>query len=184
MDMIGLGTIVNCAAVAAGTTAGVFLKSGLSERFEKTIMQGLGLCTCFIGVSGAVSGLLTVQDGAIGTQHTLLLVLSMAIGALIGEALNIEQRLEDFGDSVSHTLPPKGDNRFVEGFVTASSSVLRRCNGDCRCLNDGLSGDPTMLIAKAILDGVPRSVRRVARAGRIPVCCAAVRLSGRHYVAG
>ena len=154
MDMIGLGTLVNCAAVAAGTTAGVFLKSGLSERFEKTIMQGLGLCTCFIGISGAVSGLLTVQDGAIGTQHTLLLVLSMAIGALIGEGLNIEQRLTDFGDFCQARFAGKGDNRFVEGFVTASLLFCVGAMAIVGSLEDGLNGNPTTLIAKAILDGV------------------------------
>ena len=60
-------------------------------------MQGLGLTTCFIGIGGTLSEVLTIQDGEIGTQHTMLLILCLALGAVIGEALNIEQRLEDFG---------------------------------------------------------------------------------------
>ena len=95
--MIGLGTIINCIAIAAGSSLGVFLKGGLPRRFETTIMQALGLCTFFIGIGGAVSGLLTIADGSIATQHTMLLVLSMVLGALIGEALDIETRLNGFG---------------------------------------------------------------------------------------
>ena len=102
--MIGLGTIVNVGTVLIGTTIGILLKNGLPKRFEKTVMQGLGLTTCFIGIGGTLSEVLTIQNGEIGTQHTMLLILCLALGAVIGEALNIEQRLED----VNHTLPPKG----------------------------------------------------------------------------
>ena len=102
--MIGLGTIVNVGTVLIGTTIGILLKNGLPKRFEKTVMQGLGLSTCFIGIGGTLSEVLTIQDGEISTQHTMLLILCLALGAVIGEALNIEQRLEDFGAF----LPPKG----------------------------------------------------------------------------
>ena len=139
--MIGLGTIVNCIAVAAGSSLGVFLKGGLPRRFETTIMQALGLCTFFIGIGGAVSGLLTIADGSIATQHTMLLVLSMVLGALIGEALDIETRLNGFGAWCQARFAGGGeDGKFVEGFVAA--------------LEDGLNGDPSILIAKAVLDGV------------------------------
>ena len=59
--MIGLGTIVNCGAIIAGTTLGVLLKGGLPRRFEATIMQALGLCTFFIGIGGAIAGLLVLR---------------------------------------------------------------------------------------------------------------------------
>ena len=93
--MIGLGTIVNVGTVLIGTTIGILLKNGLPKRFEKTVMQGLGLSTCFIGIGGTLSEVLTIQDGEIGTQHTMLIILCLALGAVIGEALN-------------HTLLPKG----------------------------------------------------------------------------
>ena len=140
--MIGLGTIVNVGTVLIGTTIGILLKNGLPKRFEKTVMQGLGLSTCFIGIGGTLSEVLTIQDGEIGTQHTMLLILCLALGAVIGEALNIEQRLEDFGAFCQSHFAAKGDSRFVGAMSIVGA------------LNDGLSGDPTMLIAKAILDGV------------------------------
>ena len=134
--MIGLGTIVNVGTVLIGTTIGILLKNGLPKRFEKTVMQGLGLSTCFIGIGGTLSEVLTIQDGEIGTQHTMLLILCLALGAVIGEALNIEQRLEDFGAFCASLL-----------FCVGAMAIVG-------ALNDGLNGDPTMLIAKAILDGV------------------------------
>ena len=84
--MIGLGTIVNVGTVLIGTTIGILLKNGLPKRFEKTVMQGLGLTTCFIGIGGTLSEVLTIQDGEIGTRHTMLLILCLALGAVIGEA--------------------------------------------------------------------------------------------------
>ena len=142
--MIGLGTIVNVGTVLIGTTIGILLKNGLPKRFEKTVMQGLGLTTCFIGIGGTLSEVLTIQDGEIGTQHTMLLILCLALGAVIGEALNIEQRLEDFGAFCQSHFAAKGDSRFVEGFVTASllfcvgamaSCVSAICclRSSCRC---------------------------------------------------
>lgn len=75
--MIGLGTIINCGSVLAGASVGMLLKNGLSKRFEDTIMQGIGLCTMFIGIGGALSGLLTLENGQLSTQHTMLLILSL-----------------------------------------------------------------------------------------------------------
>ena len=153
--MIGLGTIVNCGAIIAGTTLGVLLKGGLPRRFEATIMQALGLCTFFIGIGGAVAGLVTIEDGALSTQHTMLLVLSLVIGALIGEALDIEARLNDFGVWCQTRFAGGGeDGRFVEGFVASSLLFCVGAMAIVGSLEDGLNGNPSILIAKAILDGV------------------------------
>ena len=84
----------------------------------------------------------------------MLIILCLALGAVIGEALNIEQRLEDFGAFCQSHFTAKGDSRFVEGFVTASLLFCVGAMSIVGALNDGLNGDPTMLIAKAILDGV------------------------------
>ncbi|MCI7125008.1 MAG: DUF554 domain-containing protein [Agathobaculum sp.] len=152
--MVGLGTIVNIGTVLAGTTVGLLLKNGLPGRFERTITQALGLCTFFIGIGGAVSGLVTVSGGALGTQHTMLLVLCMMLGALIGEALDIERRLAGLGAWCQARFAGGEDSRFVEGFVTASLLFCVGAMAIVGSLEDGLNGDPTILVAKAILDGV------------------------------
>ena len=169
--MIGLGTIINCGSVLAGASVGMLLKNGLSKRFEDTIMQGIGLCTMFIGIGGALSGLLTLENGQLSTQHTMLLILSLALGALIGEALNIEKHLEDFGIFCQDRLKSQGDSHFVEGFVSFSLLICIGAMAIVGSLQDGLSGDASLLIAKAIIDGI-------ARQGRIPVHPPARRVSG------
>ena len=118
-------------------------------------MQALGLCTFFIGIGGAVSGLLTIADGSIATQHTMLLVLSMVLGALIGEALDIETRLNGFGAWCQARFAGGGeDGKFVEGFVASSLLFCVGAMAIVGALEDGLNGDPSILIAKAVLDGV------------------------------
>ena len=163
--MIGLGTISNCATIAAGATLGVILKGGLPRRFETTILQALGLCTFFIGIGGAVSGLLTVANGTVGTQHTMLLVLSLVLGAVAGEALDIETRLNSFGAWCQNRFSGGGDGQFVQGFVTASLLFCVGAMAIVGALEDGLNGDPSILIAKAVLDGVS-SVIFAASLGR------------------
>lgn len=156
--MIGLGTIINCGSVLAGASVGMLLKNGLSKRFEDTIMQGIGLCTMFIGIGGALSGLLTLENGQLSTQHTMLLILSLALGALIGEALNIEKHLEDFGIFCQDRLKSQGDSHFVEGFVSFSLLICIGAMAIVGSLQDGLSGDASLLIAKAIIDGIAASL--------------------------
>ena len=90
--MIGLGTIINCGSVLAGASAGMLLKNGLSKRFESIILSAVGLAVMFIGLGGAMSGLLTIKEGVISTQYTMLMVLSLVLGALLGEALDIERK--------------------------------------------------------------------------------------------
>lgn len=152
--MIGTGALINAGAVIVGSTIGVMLKNGLSDRFNQTVMQGLGLCTMFIGIGGALSGMLTVTDGSIGTQHTMLLILCLALGALIGEALNIEQKLTDFGTFCQKKFAGSGDSSFVEGFVTTSLVICVGAMAIVGSLEDGLNGDPSTLVAKAVIDGI------------------------------
>ena len=152
--MIGTGALINAGAVIAGSTVGILLKNGLSERFNQTVMQGLGLCTMFIGIGGALSGMLTVTDGTVGTQHTMLLILCLALGALIGEALNIEQKLTGFGTFCQKKFAGQGDSRFVEGFVTTSLVICVGAMAIVGSLEDGLTGNPSTLIAKSVIDGI------------------------------
>ena len=154
--MTGLGTIVNCGIVALGTTLGLLLKGGLPQRFEKTIMSALSLCAFFIGLGGALSQILVFEDGKISTQYTLLIVLCMAIGAIIGEALDIEKRLEELGEWFKKRIPAgsSGSSTFVEAFVTASLLFCVGAMSIVGSLEDGLNGNPSILFAKSVMDGV------------------------------
>lgn len=153
--MTGLGTLVNCGTVALGATLGLLLKGGLPKRFEKTIMSALSLCAFFIGLGGALSQILVVGGDGISTQYTLLIVLCMAIGAILGEALDIERRLESLGEWFKRRIPHQegSGGSFVEAFVTASLLFCVGAMAIVGSLEDGLNGNPSILFAKAVMDG-------------------------------
>lgn len=153
--MHGLGTIVNCVAVVVGSLLGLVFKNGLSKRYEKIIFSAIGLAVIFIGISGALSGLLVFKDGIIETRYTMMLVLSLVLGAVVGELLNIEKRLNSLGELVKSRLPQKiAGNTFVDGFVTASMLFCVGAMAIVGSLEDGLNNNYTILFAKSVLDGI------------------------------
>ena len=150
--MIGLGTIINTVAVVVGGLLGLLLKNGVAKRFEAILMQSLGLATIFIGAGGVFKYMLVLKNGIITTRGTMLLIFSLVIGCLLGQWWDIESRMETIGIKLKAAVRIKNDNRFVEGFVTASLIVCVGAMAIVGAMQDGLSGDSSMLIAKALLD--------------------------------
>lgn len=153
--MIGLGTLVNMAAILAGAFIGTLLQGILKQRFQTTIMNGLGLAVMFIGISGALQGIFVVAGNGLETANIMLMIVSLAIGGFLGEAIDIEARLERMGEKLKLKLKVKGEKgqNFVEGFVSSSLLFCVGAMAIIGSLNDGLSGDATMLYAKAFIDG-------------------------------
>jgi uncharacterized membrane protein YqgA involved in biofilm formation len=152
--MRGTGTIVNILAVLLGGTVGLFLKKGLKERYQEILMQALGLATIFIGVSGALKGMFQIDGGTIETTGTMLMIFSLVVGSLAGEWINLESKMEYFGEWLKEKCGGKNDNQFVEGFVAASLTICIGAMAIVGALQDGMTGDASMLYAKAVLDGV------------------------------
>ncbi|MCD8028609.1 MAG: DUF554 domain-containing protein [Erysipelotrichaceae bacterium] len=152
--MIGLGTIVNTIAIIIGSLIGMIIKGGLQQKYQDILLQALGLATMFIGLSGAMAGMLNVSDGTIETQGSMLLIGSLVFGAIVGEWIDIELRLEQLGEWLQNKVKIKNDSHFVEGFVTASLVVCIGAMAIVGALQDGLQGDPSTLFAKFILDFV------------------------------
>lgn len=152
--MIGLGTLVNTVAVIAGGLLGLVLKNGIAKRFERILMQGLGLATLFIGISGVLKYMLVMENGILSTRGTMLLIFSLVIGCLLGQWVDIESKMETLGIKLKAAVRVKNDNRFVEGFVTSSLIICVGAMAIVGSMQDGLSGDSSMLIAKALLDFV------------------------------
>jgi uncharacterized membrane protein YqgA involved in biofilm formation len=151
--MVGMGTLVNTAAVLAGGGIGLVLKHGLRPQLQKTIMQAMGMATIFIGVSGTLQQMLKVTDGALEVNGTMLLILSLIIGGIIGALVQIERRMEQMGEWLKSRVHAKeGDGRFVEGFVTASLVICVGAMAVVGSLQDGMSGDASTLYAKSALD--------------------------------
>ena len=152
--MIGLGTIINTVAVILGGMLGILLKNGVKKRFEKILMQANGLAVIFIGISGALKYMLVVGDNSISTRGTMLMIFSLVIGSLIGEWINIEEKMEVIGEKLKSAVKIKNDNRFVDGFVTTSLIICIGAMAIVGPMQDGLTGDSSMLVAKSLLDFV------------------------------
>ena len=150
--MVGLGTIINTAAVIAGGLLGLLLKNGIAKKFETILMQALGLATIFIGAGGVLKYMLVVENGTVDTRGTMLLIFSLVIGCILGQWLDIESKMEVLGVKLKAAVRIKNDNRFVEGFVTTSLIICVGAMAIVGAMQDGLSGDSSMLVAKALLD--------------------------------
>ena len=154
--MVGLGTLVNMTAIILGATLGIILHSGLKQRFQDTIMNALGLAVIFIGISGALQGLFAVEGDGLVTANTMLMIISLALGGLIGEIIDIETKLNRMGELIRMKMKVKGEkgSNFVEGFVTSSLLYCVGAMAIIGSLKDGLTGDASMLFAKSFLDGI------------------------------
>lgn len=150
--MVGLGTAVNVGAVVVGAFIGMLFKKGLSERFQNIMVQACGLATLFIGMSGALQMIFSVEGGRLQSGSTMLIVISLIIGGLMGELINIEKLLDMCGEKLKSLADAKGDNKFVEGFVTASLVTCVGAMAICGPLEEGLTGNSQTLLIKSILD--------------------------------
>ena len=150
--MTGLGTILNAAAILAGGALGLLLKNALPQRIGDGLMKAMGVCVLFIGLAGALSNLLTVQDGALGTAGTMMMILSFILGSVLGSALDLEGRIERFGVWLRKKAGGEGDSRFLSAFLNASLTVCIGAMAVVGAIQDGLFGDHSLLVTKAILD--------------------------------
>ncbi len=153
--MTGLGTIVNMAAILIGSGIGLFLKNGIPKRLQTTISGAVGLCVVFVGITGAIKGLMSVSGTTFETKDTLVVVICMAVGAAIGEWLDLEQKMENLGDWVKSKLPKGAStSNFTEAFVSTSLVFCVGAMAIVGSIEDGLNHDCTMLFTKAVMDGV------------------------------
>jgi len=142
--MIITGTIVNVLAIIAGCALGLTLKKRFPEKIHQIIIQGLGLCSFLIGMQMALK-----------SSNILLTIFSLVIGGIIGELIGIESKLDKLGNQLKLKFSGKDSNdRFAEGFITAS---LLYCVGSMAIvgsLQEGLNGNPDILYTKSLLDGM------------------------------
>ncbi len=153
------GTIINGILIIAGTVAGLLFKKLMPERLKNTLLQAVGLIVVFVGIGGAVSATLTFSEGAFGTKDTLNMIISMVIGTIIGELINIEKRLDTFGAFCQKKLVKGGEkSTFGEGLVTASLIFCVGAMAVVGSLDNGIRGDNSTLVAKGVIDGITSMV--------------------------
>ena len=133
----GLGIIV-------GSILGIFLNRGIPERINKALLKAMGLCVLFIGISLLIKG-----------ENTLLIVISVALGTLLGEAADIDKCVNKLGVRMQVKFKSgSSSNSFAESFVTSSILFCAGAMGIVGSLTAGLTGNGDTLLAKAIIDGI------------------------------
>ena len=150
--MYGLGTIINTAAIVAGGAGGALFGRFLKENVQDTLTKVCGVSTLFIAITGALEQMLTVENGAIVSHGAMLVIGCLTIGAVIGELLNLEGAFERFGEWLKLKTGSARDKRFVDAFVTASLTVCIGAMAIVGSIEDGISGDYSILATKAVLD--------------------------------
>ena len=150
--MIGLGTIINCAAIIVGGVFGLLFGKLLKERVQETLQKANGICVLFIGIAGAMEGMLRLSGSTLSSGRSMLIIASLALGALVGELINIDHWVERFGEWLKIKTGNAKDKDFVNGFVTASLTVCIGAMAVVGSIKDGIEGDISILTTKAILD--------------------------------
>ena len=157
--MICLGTIVNVVSILTGGIIGLLLKKLLSRRITDTITQGVGLSVVIVGVSGALSAAYTVIEKKLNSDHLLLMIISLAIGGLIGELLSIEDNLDKFARGLEKRFSRSGEaSDLAQGFITATLVFCVGSMAIIGSIEDGINRNSDILIAKSALDGITSMV--------------------------
>lgn len=139
-----LAVFINCALIILGSVLGLLLRGKLPTRFMEVVMQAMGLVVLSIGIASAV-----------GTENTLCVVVSLAIGTVIGEAIDIEKRLDTCGELLKKKLVKEDSgSTFTQGFVTASLLFCVGAMAIVGSIDAGIYGDYSVLVSKSVIDGV------------------------------
>lgn len=142
--MMGTGTVVNAVAIAAGGALGLLAGRGIKVRYQETVIHGLSLCVMVLGLKMALAG-----------QHTLFVISGLVLGILVGEALNIEGKLEQVGLYLGKRFSQKGETgALAKGFLTTSLIYCVGAMAIVGSIQDGLNGDASTLYTKAMIDGL------------------------------
>ena len=139
-----MGAIVNFLSIILGSVFGLLLKKGIPDKINKTITYGVGLCVALIGIKGAFEG-----------ENTLITIISIVLGAVIGEAIDIDALLNRLAKKAENRLNRNGGNvKFANGFISATLLFCVGAMAIVGSLDSGLTGDNTTLYTKSLLDGI------------------------------
>ena len=157
--MPGLGTIINVCCIVAGGLVGLVGKRFISQQLQDALLKACGLSVIFLGLGGSLEKMLTVATAADGTVvlssgGTMMILVSLAAGSAIGEAIDLDARFEALGSWLREKTGSSEDATFVDGFVTASLTVCIGAMAIVGSIQDGISGDYTILALKGAIDAV------------------------------
>ncbi|MDO5292885.1 MAG: DUF554 domain-containing protein [bacterium] len=150
--MIGLGTIINVSAILFGGLLGKLFKKALKKSMQDILMMASGVCVLFLGIGGALQEMLIINQGKLEVSGSMMMIGCFVLGSLLGEWIDIERRMEQFGAWLKVKTKSEGDTTFIDGFVTTSLTVCIGAMAVVGSIQDGIYGDYSLLAAKAVLD--------------------------------
>lgn len=150
--MIGLGTFINTGAVVAGGVLGGIVGKLFDDEQRESLNKASGVSVLFIAIAGAMEGMLQIDQGALASGKSMLVVLCLALGTVVGELIGIERAFERFGEWLKIKTGNAGDRGFVNAFVTTSLTVCVGAMAIVGAIQDGILGDYALLAVKSVLD--------------------------------
>ena len=157
--MVGLGTLINVACIVVGGLVGLLCRGAITQRLQQALLRSCGVAVMFVGIAGTLEKMLSaslVADGtiALASGGTMMMVVCLAVGTVVGETLDLDARFEDLGIWLREKTGSSGDARFVDGFATASLTVSIGAMAIVGSIQDGLAGDYSTLMLKGALDAI------------------------------
>ena len=150
--MIGFGTVINSVSIVAGGITGHFAGKLFRQEQQESLNKACGVSVLFIAIAGAMEGMLQIDGSTISSGKSMLVVLCLALGTMIGELIGIENGFEQFGEWLKRKTGNSGDVGFVNAFVTTSLTVSIGAMAIVGAIQDGLLGDYSTLAVKSVLD--------------------------------
>ena len=147
-----MGTIINTLSIVIGGILGNIFGKYLKKDNQTTIINSCAVAIMFIGIAGAMEGLLTVSSDSLISSRSMFIVICLALGAIIGEIIDIEGKFESFGSFIKVKSGHAKDKKFIDGFSTASFTVCIGAMAIIGSIKDGLVGDYSILATKSVLD--------------------------------
>lgn len=139
-----MGTLVNTANIIVGSLLGLVIHKGLAPRFNDMIMKGIALCILVIGI-----------EGSLNSQNMIIVIISIVIGGIIGEALQLDKLLIHLANHLQGIVAKNNpESTFAQGFMSATMLFCIGAMAIVGSLQSGLANDNQMLYTKSILDGI------------------------------
>ena len=150
--MIGFGTIINTVSILTGGILGHFIGRLFTKEQQEAINHVCGICVIFLGIAGAMEGMLKIQNDSVTSGKSMLIVLCLALGCIIGELIGIEQWFENFAEWLKQKTGNSKDNNFITAFVTSSLTVCIGAMAIVGAIQDGILNNHDILAVKSVLD--------------------------------
>ena len=157
------GAIINAAAVALAGIFGMACGKLITPKIKETVLKLNGVATIFMAIGTVMSKALVIEDGSISTQGTVMLIICLALGSIIGEIIDIDGLLEKFAGWLKIKTKSESDGGFVDAFISTSIIVAVGAMAIIGGIEDGLTGDMTIYIVKSVLDFITVTVLAAAK---------------------